>query len=273
MKVRIAVICVIVLLMSAYLFCIAPNTARSEAMEPFERVYIAHRGLFDNETNAPENSLPAFRLAVEEGYGIELDVQMTTDGRLVVFHDDSLLRMCGVDKLLTECSYEELQGYTLLDTQERIPLFDDVLEVIGGQVPLVVEIKSAGDWKGTAQRTGERLDTYEGVFCIESFHPMVVEWFRKNRPKVLRGQLADDFFRSEEEMSLARKVVLSNLLLNVLSRPDFIAYNFKNADQPTYWLCRTLFPVVNVAWTPRSQQELDTAKQTFDAFIFDSFRP
>ena len=140
-------------------------------------------------------------------------------------------------------------------------------------MPLVVEIKSDGDWLTTSQRTAERLDTYEGVYCIESFHPMVVEWFRQNRPQVLRGQLADDFFRSEEEMSLVRKVVLSNLLLNFRSRPDFIAYNFRHADQPVYRLCRTLFPVVNVAWTPRSPEELEQAKEAFSVFIFDSFQP
>ena len=147
------------------------------------------------------------------------------------------------------------------------------MEVIDGKVPLVVEIKSAGNWKETTARMAERMDSYKGIYCMESFHPFAVEWFRKNRPDIIRGQLADDFFRTEENMSIIRKIILSSLLLNNHSRPDFIAYNFEHANQWSYTICRKLFHVVNVAWTPRCQQELDAAKKIFDVFIFDSFIP
>ncbi len=105
---------------------------------------------FDNESEAPENSIPAFQRAVQQGYGIELDVQLTTDNRLVVFHDETLQRMCGFDKKLTECSYDELKHYRLAKSDEKIPLFDEVLKVIDGKVPLIVEVKSEGDWKKQA---------------------------------------------------------------------------------------------------------------------------
>ena len=263
----------IVIILIIYLYRVKPNTGRRNEMQPFLDKYIAHRGLFDNDTGSPENSLPAFSAAVEKGYGIELDVQMTTDHKLVVFHDDNLKRMCGVNKPVYECSYDELLSYKLGSSDENIPLFDDVLQIINGSVLLIVEIKSAGDWKGTTERVAKRMDSYKGVYCMESFHPLAVEWYKKNRPEIIRGQLADDFFRTEEKMSIIRKIILSSLLMNNHSRPDFIAYNFEHADQWSFFLCRKLFSVVNVAWTPRSQEQLETAKKIFDVFIFDSFIP
>ena len=143
-----------------------PNRGRKEKMKVFEKQYIAHRGLFDNESEAPENSIPAFQRAVQQGYGIELDVQLTTDNRLVVFHDETLQRMCGFDKKLTECSYDELKHYRLAKSDEKIPLFDEVLKVIDGKVPLIVEVKSEGDWKKTTQLMAEkqrRIDEAEAL--------------------------------------------------------------------------------------------------------------
>ena len=112
-----------------YLYAIYPNTSRKEKLKPYTDTFIAHRGLFNN-INVPENSLLAFKLAVEKGYGIELDTQITKDDKIVVFHDGNLKRMTGVDKMLIDCTYEELQSYRLLDTDERIPLFSDVLKVL-----------------------------------------------------------------------------------------------------------------------------------------------
>ena len=118
-------------------------------MAVFEKQYIAHRGLFDNENGIPENSIPAFKRAVDQGYGIELDVQLTMDHKLVVFHDESLRRLCRADRLLRDCTYAELQEYSLGISRERIPLFEDVLKVVDGKVPLIVEVKQEGNWKET----------------------------------------------------------------------------------------------------------------------------
>lgn len=256
-----------------YLYSIAPNKDRRIRMNQFENQYIAHRGLFDNATDHPENSIPAFCRAVEQNYGIELDVQLTTDHKLVVFHDESLLRMCGVDKKLTECSYEELCKYHLADSQEKIPLFDDVLQVIGGKVPLIVEVKSEGDWKTTTQMMAERMDKYAGCYCMESFHPLAVKWFRDHRPDVIRGQLSTDYKADHIKGNPCRNFLLTNLMLNFMSRPDFIAYNHRWKNNFSYKLCRKIFPVENVAWTIKNQQELNEAEKTFDVIIFDSFNP
>ena len=256
-----------------YLYSIAPNKSRKEQMRPFEQQYIAHRGLFDNAADCPENSLPAFRRAVEHHYGIELDVQLTKDRQLVVFHDESLLRMCGVDKKLRDCTYQELCQYPLASSQERIPLFDQVLEVIDGQVPLVVEVKPEGDWETTTRKMAERMDKYPGCYCMESFHPFAVKWFRDHRPDVIRGQLSTDYRADHIQGSPCRNFLLSNLMLNWASRPDFVAYNHRWKDNFSYTLCRKMSRVENVAWTIKNQQELDRAEKTFDVIIFDSFLP
>ena len=271
-------ILIIVLILAAtlfclLLFCIRPNGKRLERFAPYEKKMIAHRGLFDNESEAPENSLPAFRLAADGGYGIELDVQMTTDGQLVVFHDGDLKRMCGGTKMLTDCSFEELQQYKLGRSQERIPLLADVLQLIDGRVPLIVEIKSEGNWKKTTELTCRMLDSYKGLYIIESFHPFVVGWVRRNRPDVIRGQLSTDFFAEQVQRDPVSKWMLTHLLLNFESRPDFIAYNFQYADGWGYRLCRKLFKVENVAWTIKSEENVNRAQGIFKVLIFDSFRP
>ncbi len=268
----IVLICIAALII-LFLFCIAPKTGRREQMEPYERSGIAHRGLFDNESDAPENSIAAFRKAVDAGCGIELDVQMTTDGQLVVFHDDSLERMCGVDRTLTDCSRAELEALHLADSGEGIPLFSDVLTVIDGKVPLIVEIKSEGDWLNTTERTAQMLDRYEGLYCMESFSPRVVRWFRRYRPAVIRGQLSTNYFKDDLGQPRFRSFMLTNLLYDFLSRPDFIAYNYLWRDQWGYRICRRLFRVVNAAWTIRSPAEMEQAKKIFDIIIFDSFSP
>ncbi len=264
---------VILLLFCVYLFLIKSNTGRTDRMRPFEQQYIAHRGLFNNETEAPENSLPAFRKAVENGYGIELDVQLTSDKKLVVFHDADLKRICGVDKPLQSCTFEELQRYRLANSEERIPLFSDVLKTVAGKVPLIVEVKPEGDWKGAVRSAAELLDNYDGVFCVESFRAEAVGWFRKNRPDWIRGQLSMDYFKWHSKQPFIAKLALSDLCLNCVSRPDFIAYDHRYAYRLSYRLLRKLFPVENVAWTVKNEEELLKAKKVFQCIIFDSFIP
>lgn len=261
------------ILSGLYLLSIVPNRGRKEKMKVFEKQYIAHRGLFDNESEAPENSIPAFRRAVEQGYGIELDVQLTTDNRLVVFHDETLQRICGFDKKLTECSYDELKHYRLAKSDENIPLFDEVLKVIDGKVPLIVEVKSEGDWKKTTQLMAERMDSYQGCYCMESFHPFAVKWFKDYRPEIIRGQLSTNYFKDQINRKWYEKFLLSNLMLNFLTKPDFIAYNHLWKKDFSYTLCRKLFKPENVAWTIKNQKELEEAEKTFDVIIFDSFIP
>ncbi len=263
----------IILIVIIFLYCIKPNTSRRKELAVFEKQYIAHRGLFDNQRGIPENSIPAVKRAVEQGYGIELDVQLTADRKLVVFHDESLQRMCGVDRILYQCTFDELQKYTLGASKEKIPLFKNVLKVVGGKVPMIVEVKPDGDWKETTKAMAEMMDGYSGSYCMESFHPLSVRWFRKNRPDVIRGQLSSNFFKDKAKRKCYEKFALTNLLTNFMAKPDFIAFNHLWSDSLAYRLCRTLYDVENVAWTIKNQEELEKAKEIFQIIIFDSFIP
>ena len=267
------ILIVLALLAGLYLFCLWPRHGRREEMRPFMENYIAHRGLYDNAAGIPENSLPAFRRAVEAGYGVELDVQLTADDRLVVFHDETLSRICGDPRKLHELTYDELMELRLLDTEERIPLLRDVLDTVNGAGPMVVEIKSEGRYIETTRRTHDMLRNYRGVYCVESFHPMVLRWYRKHSPETVRGQLSTHYRKDGEDLPRWQGFLLTNLLLNCLSRPDFIAYNCKYRTQPSFVLCTKLLRPVSVAWTVRSAAELTAIRPDFQVFIFDSFLP
>lgn len=152
-------------LLGLSLYMLRPETEKTRSFAAFDHTMIAHRGLFDNHSEAPENSLAAFRKAVDQGFGIELDVQLTKDGKLVVFHDFDLKRMCGIHKKLTELTYAELEQYSLKDSTEKIPLFSAVLDLIAGRTPLVVEIKVGYDYKATT-KLPQRCYLNTAVFTV-----------------------------------------------------------------------------------------------------------
>ena len=257
-------------LVCLYLVSIRPNPGRGERMRPFEEVLIAHRGLHENPA-VPENSRTAFAKAAEAGYGIELDVQLTADDQLVVFHDETLQRVCGDPRKLHELTYAELADMRLLGTEEKIPLFRDVLALIGGRVPLLVEIKSEGRYTETTRLACEMLKTYDGIYIVESFHPMVLRQIRKEHPDVIRGQLSTHYTREKVEWPGYQRFLLTNLMLNFLSRPDFIAYDRQYPRQFSFRLCRALYHPVCFAWTVRSREELEEAKGPYQAYICERF--
>lgn len=254
-----------------YLLSLKPNRKREGVMQPFKDTYIAHRGFFDNE-QIPENSYPAFEKAVENGYGIELDVQLTTDGKLIIFHDDTLKRMCSSKKKPTELTYAELQEYKLLSTEYTAPLLTDVLKLVDGKVPLIIEIKPHGKFIKTSEALAKVLDGYKGTFCIESFNPAVVRWFKKNRRDFTRGILASNYLRNPKK-DWGQRLLVTNLLFNGYCKPDFVAYNHDFMDSFSLRLCRKLFGCEMVAWTIHSQEELDKARKFFEVFIFERFKP
>ncbi len=270
-----------------YLLAIMPRMIGRPDKSAFMNVFYAHRGLHDNagqEGVVPENSLAAFRKAVEAGYGIELDVQLTKDKVAVVFHDATLKRMCGelcgdlcVDLRggkVSDFTYEELQQFSLLGTSEKIPRFEDVLRLVDGRVPLIIEYKAPGADVEVCRVADGILQGYDGVYCIESFNPLVLLWYRKHRKKVMRGQLSTSYKKEKEKGYPGILLVgLHHLLLNFLTGPDFIAYNHKYYKDWSLWLCRHLYGTTAVAWTIRSREELESRKKDFDLFIFEGFLP
>lgn len=265
-----AVVSCIVVLIVLYFFLIMPRVTPRQ-MGEFKNRYYAHRGFHDNKNGAPENSIKAMQLAVEQGYGIELDVQLTKDEKVVVFHDTDLKRVCGVAAKVNSMTYEELQRLRLFGTGEKIPLFSDVLKVIDGKVPLIMEVKMVDAKTRVCELASRELENYSGIYCMESFHPLAVKWFRKNCPNVVRGQLAANFKKEGQKEDFSKWLVRM-LLVNVLGRPDFVAYSHKSANNVSRRLCRW-FGATAVAWTIRSKDELDRNRDKFELFIFEGFQP
>lgn len=265
-----------VVLFVLYLLAIMPRMFGRPDKTPFMNTFYAHRGLHDNSV-VPENSPVAFRKAVEAGYGIELDVQLTKDKVAVVFHDAALSRMCGEicgEGKVWDFTYEELQQFSLLGTSERIPRLEDVLRLVDGRVPLIIEYKASGLNVEVCRVADKILQQYTGAYCIESFNPMVLIWYRKHRKGVMRGQLSTSYRKEGEKgYPVILFATLHLLLLNFLTCPDFIAYNHKYYRDWSLRLCRSLYRVTTVAWTIRSPWELESRKKDFDLFIFEGFLP
>ncbi|MDD6039624.1 MAG: glycerophosphodiester phosphodiesterase family protein [Clostridia bacterium] len=260
----------LLVLMALYLFLIAPCRRRPDDSRLRGWLY-AHRGLHDGNRAVPENSLEAFRLAVESGYGMELDVQLTRDGRLVVHHDGSLRRVCGVDRLIRETDYA---GLPALPDGSRIPLLEEVLRLVDGRAPIIVEVKHYGGAARVAKATLETLQGYEGAYCVESFDPTAMAYFRKHAPHILRGQLASGDKWDRDALNLPSYIALRSLLVNVLSRPHFIAYSYPADYTVSMWLMKHLFHPLLACWTVRKQQVLDSAaEQGYQYPIFELFKP
>lgn len=263
---------VFVFVVIAYLLMIMPRMVGKPDTKPFKNHLYAHRGLFDNESDAPENSMKAFKKAVDAGFGMEMDIQLTKDGQMVVFHDFSLKRMCGVEGKVCEYTFDELQQFSLLKSEEKIPLFTEVLKLVDGKVPLIIEYKIETPDASVCEVGNEILKDYKGVYCIESFNPFGVHWYKKHRKDVVRGQLSEEFLKNGSPKTPVYFIV-AKLLTNFWTKPDFIAYNALNYKNWSRRICRNLYGNLAVTWTIKSQEQLDEMRKYFDMFIFDSFVP
>ena len=249
-----------------FLYIFLPADIPSYVKKVYRGRYYAHRGLHNIDENVPENSLTAFKKAAEKGYGIELDVHLSADGQVVVFHDDDLRRMCGVDKKIADCTYDELQQYSLLGTSEKIPLFSSVLEVYNGVAPMIIEIKTGRKNAELCQKVCDELENYKGKICVESFDPRVLRWFKKHRPRTVRGQLCQ---RAENYKNQPRLLswALGNCALNFIGRPHFIAYRIE--EKPRLVRMVLTMGAMDVCWTSRKPGEGEGA----DCVIFENYLP
>lgn len=244
------------------------------AWATLEKFRYAHRGLHDKEHGIPENSLPAFRRAVEHGFGAELDVHLTKDGRLAVIHDDSLKRTCGADVKSSELTSAQLAQYRLEGTDEKIPFLEEVLPIFEGKAPLIVELKVEGNAGPLAKAACDLLDRYQVDYCIESFHPLAVRWLKQNRPDVCRGQLSQNFMeRDHTGMGWLADFAMTHLLTSFLTAPDFIAYNCRHRREPSLRLARRVWGVREVSWTIRTPEELAACEGDGCLSIFEKFIP
>lgn len=245
-------------------FLLSPGRSTPAMRAPFQGLSLAHRGLYAQDQSVPENSLPAFEAAARAGYGSELDLHRTRDGNVIVFHDDTLERLCGVPDHVEDLDYAALQKLRLANSTFGIPLFSEVLKAVNGESPLVVEIKPAGKGnEALCQAVWSILKDYQGDFCIESFDPRVLRWFRKHQPQVLRGQLA--FAPKGFQNRL-----YGGLYLNFLGRPHFIAYSV--GKKPLSVQLVEHF-AMKVAWTAVPGMDIAALEKANDAIIFEYYTP
>ena len=232
----------------------------------------AHRGLHGN--GIPENSMAAFKAALDNGYGIELDIHLMKDGNLAVMHDTSLKRTAGADVNITELTTEELKNYRLNGTDETIPTFRQVLELFAGKAPLIIELKAdGGNQEALVDAAVRAMEGYEGPYCMESFDPRCIHILKKKYPHIIRGQLTEDYFLTGNTLPPVLKWALKNQVLNIATLPDFVAYN--NRDRKTFsnTLVRRFWGVQGVTWTLRTKEDFDAAVADGWIPIFENFEP
>ena len=233
----------------------------------------AHRGLHGN--GIPENSLAAFRAAVDRGYGAEFDVHLLSDGGLAVIHDSKLLRTTGREGRVEELTTEQLKDYPLEGTGETIPTFREVLAVFSGKAPVIIELKPEnGNHAALCEAACAAREGFEGSWCMESFDPRVVRWLRKNRPDIIRGQLSENYLKKpQSKLPLPLKLALAFHLENFLCRPDFMAYDFETRKVLSNPICRRLWGLEMVSWTLRTPEDHETALKEGWIPIFEHYLP
>ena len=223
---------------------------------------VAHRGLHGEGVG--ENTLTAYSLAIQNGYPIEMDVQLTKDGVPVCFHDDSLLRVTGENSLIWDKTYEEIKHLKISGTGDGIPTFEQFLSFVDGKVPLLIEIKQQRTAKeGIEQKVIDALKGYKGEYVIQSFDPFVMMRVRKINPSIIRGQLGGG--ASKSNLPFIKRLVVNKLLLNFLSKPDFINYELGGAP------LKSKLPTVY--WTVRTEEQKNRLEKLGANFVFENVTP
>lgn len=267
-------VCIIILILLAglYLFAVFPETSRRNQMEAYRGTMFAHRGYHCIAKGIPENSLSAFRAALKKGYGIELDVHLTKDNQVVVFHDDNLKRVCGINRHPEAMTVSELRECHLLGTSEHIPTFKEVLKLVNGKVPLLIEFKLPGRSTALCEEAYRLLRNYHGPCLVQSFNPLGLHWFFENAPHILRGQLASNLTKSDKKPHFLFRFLAKHLMLNFWGHPDFISY--KLTDLPTFntSLLHTFLGTPFAVWTLRDEVSLQEGIAHYDMQIFEKSR-
>ena len=260
----------LLILIIIYMILITPDYTGKQKASFLVGKNIAHRALYNNEKGVAENSIEAAKKSVLCGFGMEFDLQLSSDGEVMVFHDDDLMRMTGKEGSICDYTRRELQEISLLGTNQTIPTLKQYLEIADGKVPLIIEIKGGKQNTLLCETASKILDDYNGNFVVESFYPDILYWFRKNRPNYIRGQLALVMKKNEE--SFIRRFVLANLLTNCITKPHFIAYNHEDVKNLSFRICRA-HGVMTAGWTIDNLSSYKNATTIFDTIIFEKILP
>jgi len=258
-----------VVFVAVWLYLVAPGG--NKGMKKYKNVLFAHRGLHGD--GVPENSRLAFRLAVEAGYGIELDVRLSKDGELVVFHDDTLTRVANTEGRVIDYTASELKKMSLQGTDQTVPTFLEVLALVEGKVPLLVEIKEDPGVSAVSRKTAEILSEYDGDYIVESFNPLSLRNVRKYLPKAECGILSQNYMK-DPKYKKPLYFILGALLTNCICRPSFIAFNGRDHASVPLRLVRFIFRTATFAWTVRTaEDEAALRARGFDSVIFEGYCP
>ena len=227
---------------------------------------IAHRGVH-NEKDIIENSLEAFKEAVNKNYIIELDVHFLKDGDVVVFHDDNIERMTGINKNLKDCTYDEIRNIKLLNKNTYIPKFSDVLKLVDGKVPILIELKNDNKVGLLESSLVQILKKYNGKYAVQSFNPLSIMWFKNNYPNIIRGQLVCKF--KNKKMDNIKKFILKTMFFNIITNPDFISHSVDDLSyKEVNKIKKNKFIL---GWTVRNKERYDELIKYYDNLICEKF--
>lgn len=235
-------------------------------LEFLSRSLIAHRGYYNNKKGIPENSVLAFKKAIDNNYLIELDVRLTKDQKLVVFHDDNLKRVCGVNKRVKDLTYRELLRYNLFDTTLKVPLFSDVIKLVNGRVPILIETKYHNRYGVLEKILINELSNYKGLYAIQSFYPMSLLWLKRNTKDIPIGLLSSNF---KNDLNRLKSIIGKTLILDLFFKTDFISYDVKGL--PNNYLPYKRNKKKIVIWTIKNKKDYDLARQYTDSLICENF--
>lgn len=245
----IGVLIVFIVIFLLYLISVKP---RKREFNKSLLVNYAHRGLWGE--SIPENSLKAFDNAVKNGLAIELDVQLSKDNVVMVFHDYTLKRMTGAEEKLNELTLKELKELSLLNSEEKIPTFIEVLEIVNGKVPLLVELKGENFDSSLCPKVAGILKDYKGEYCVESFNPLLIKNIKKYLPNVFCGQLYTNVVKEKKKVSILN-ILLTLMSFNFIAHPDFIAYNKKVRNSLPVKITTGLFKTPKFVWTVKDEDQ------------------
>lgn len=251
-------------LAALYLFLIAPRMSKRNDFKALIRDY-AHRGLHGGEII--ENTLESFENACKNGFGMELDVQLSSDGEVVVLHDYDTGRVCKEQHSVASTDALSLVSLEMTNGVSHIPLLKDVLKTVDGRAPLLIELKGESFDTRLCGKLHELLTGYDGEYCVESFNPMLLREFKRLEPDTACGILSCNMTEIKK-MHFLLRFVLQNLLLNFLCRPDFIAYKYGDGCL-SLDICHVL-GAKKFLWTPKGEAECTAARQQSDAIIFEN---
>lgn len=224
---------------------------------------IAHRGIHDNN-KIYENTLQAIKKARDKNYIIEIDIHLTKDNKIIVFHDNNIKRITGIDKIVEENTYKELNEQNII----HIPLLEEILELVDGKVPLLIEIKQPNKVGQLETTLMNILNNYQGKYAIQSFNPKVLYWFKRNYKDILRGQLSSKFDKTN--LPTYKKIILKNMLFNKVTKPHFISYKYNQLpiNKIKHYQKKN---IKVLGWTITTKEDYDKYIDIYDNLICEKF--